>query len=91
MSIDYLLGRDISIHALLTEGDFDQESHVHCNGISIHALLTEGDDGQIAVAKNDVQISIHALLTEGDYYYISYNSLGTYFIPRPPHGGRHKI
>ena len=43
VSIDYLLGRDISIHALLTEGDFDQESHVHCNGISIHALLTEGD------------------------------------------------
>ena len=33
-------------------------------------------------------ISIHALLTEGDAYNIIVRRYGTYFNPRPPHGGR---
>ena len=34
---------DISIHALLTEGDWDQPGVRVWGRISIHALLTEGD------------------------------------------------
>ena len=57
---------EISIHALLAEGDRDS---LKCAGdgffISIHALLAEGDNSDFFNGEN-CTISIHALLAEGD-------------------------
>ena len=57
---------DISIHALLAEGDAPAyqiiQRHIE---ISIHALLAEGDEAEFQAAQYAL-ISIHALLAEGD-------------------------
>ena len=58
---------EISIHALLTEGDFFTWHTSQCiKNISIHALLTEGDLLRSWDHMDVLVISIHALLTEGD-------------------------
>ena len=58
---------NISIHALLTEGDVHLFQKTDFFSISIHALLTEGDTHDNCTFI-DTKISIHALLTEGDYH-----------------------
>ena len=57
----------ISIHALLTESDYqDKFSIPPAKKISIHALLTESDVTVLGV-QHRIGISIHALLTESDH------------------------
>ena len=61
---------EISIHALLTEGDFFTWHTSQCiKNISIHALLTEGDLLRSWDHMDVLVISIHALLTEGDPWF----------------------
>ena len=65
------LGRLISIHALLAEGDqiIIEDGRVR-GQISIHALLAEGDHGCAKECPANAEISIHALLAEGDLPWI---------------------
>ena len=57
---------NISIHALLAEGDVFHADFAIYNDISIHALLAEGDDLLDMDIVPQIAISIHALLAEGD-------------------------
>ena len=80
---------EISIHALLAEGDRHRiQVQLRQLPISIHALLAEGDRHLRVLQAQDQTISIHALLAEGD----GYMSLAGWdvndFYPRPPRGGR---
>ena len=60
-------GWEISIHALLTEGDRKRHhSQQTVCGFSIHALLTGGRQIVADSVPVGIPISIHALLTEGD-------------------------
>ena len=86
-SIRRQAGKEISIHALLTEGDTGCSMcgfGIHL--ISIHALLTEGDPFG-AGRRRHKPISIHALLTEGDWSTYTGVCSIIHFNPRPPHGG----
>ena len=58
--------RQISIHALLAESDFEKFEGVIATKISIHALLAESDFDDLKVPANVSKISIHALLAESD-------------------------
>ena len=79
--------KNISIHALLTEGDrFTRWRQLQQWSISIHALLTEGDAGATVIGYV-IGISIHALLTEGDLLRRAGLHHSGHFNPRPPHGG----
>ena len=80
----------ISIHALLTESDFVNQSGIEAEIISIHALLTESDycyDFQGPVTT----ISIHALLTESDISARASTRSFPDFNPRSPHGERQAV
>ena len=62
----HVVGRSISIHALLAESDTDEVLTNDEQTISIHALLAESDNNinnSVTTADN---ISIHALLAESD-------------------------
>ena len=58
--------------------------------ISIHALREEGDHRRRRGA-HLLYISIHALREEGDRMHASSPCSRSYFYPRPPRGGRHRI
>ena len=58
--------QNISIHALLAEGDLRPNVLKWSCRISIHALLAEGDRQLESTRLAALRISIHALLAEGD-------------------------
>ena len=61
-----ILGRGISIHALLAESDLRVLDGSKSSVISIHALLAESDAAGRQNCYLDNIISIHALLAESD-------------------------
>ena len=78
----------ISIHALLTESDYqDKFSIPPAKKISIHALLTESDVTVLGV-QHRIGISIHALLTESDDRQRPARPDCQDFYPRSPCGER---
>ena len=60
-----VVGRAISIHALLAESDANAVDQILPGHISIHALLAESD-ARRASRQQPEGISIHALLAESD-------------------------
>ena len=61
----HVVGRSISIHALLAESDTDEVLTNDEQTISIHALLAESDL-LVGLGFGSMDISIHALLAESD-------------------------
>ena len=61
-----VVGRAISIHALLAESDLIGSIIITSLYISIHALLAESDVFLLRKITITVDISIHALLAESD-------------------------
>ena len=85
------MGREISIHALLTESDHGVGVNVQAlREISIHALLTESDVCSVEYPAN-WEISIHALLTESDPDCTERWNTQNHFNPRSPHGERRQL
>ena len=79
---------EISIHALLTEGDV---SVLLCEdremGFQSTPSSRRATDGVLTLG-GSYDISIHALLTEGDLCPHRSTETTVDFNPRPPHGGR---
>ena len=81
----------ISIHAPLAGGDAPFPPLPPRLPISIHAPLAGGDVGNISVQTIYSDISIHAPLAGGDGLPWPSATLGCYFNPRPPRGGRRDL
>ena len=82
-------GKDrISIHALLTEGDTEQEYTNSIENLFQSTPSSRRATSAVAEQGRESGISIHALLTEGDSKGNAYVTVGVNFNPRPPHGGR---
>ena len=82
-----ILGRGISIHALLAESDRMSHQEKSRKKISIHALLAESDVSHIYKV-SEVAISIHALLAESDRQRETSVIFAFNFYPRSPCGER---
>ena len=85
----HVVGRSISIHALLAESDTDEVLTNDEQTISIHALLAESDQVKKYSGLNFARISIHALLAESDRLCTILYSCPGNFYPRSPCGERH--
>ena len=79
----------ISIHALLAESDFEEQTEQESNVISIHALLAESDMICFSMCITSNFISIHALLAESDLDKVKWRCSIPDFYPRSPCGERH--
>ena len=86
-----VVGRSISIHALLAESDNINSSVNTADQISIHALLAESDVVTFNVIASRVYISIHALLAESDLWDLTGGLNCDNFYPRSPCGERRKV
>ena len=82
-----VVGRSISIHALLAESDKYHRADRVRVCISIHALLAESDVTVLGI-QHRTGISIHALLAESDARILLNLTFHQNFYPRSPCGER---
>ena len=85
----YVVGRSISIHALLAESDTRRASRQQPAGISIHALLAESDTAHFMPKIGTLHFYPRSPCGERPNADIKTPHFTNYFYPRSPCGERH--